>query len=573
MLEAKWRKRIRPSACCVIFSGTSMDALVIFYIAFLISTLLVPVGIRLGKRFGIVDKPDPRKVHTGLIPRTGGLAIAISVIVSLSMTMALPRETLGYLCGAVIILVFGLWDDLRDLSYRVKFAGQIAAALVFALISGSYVCCLGEIVPGVMFHLGPAAILVTVFFLVAVINIINLSDGLDGLAGGLALLILLACALLGYLQDSGLPIIIALAVIGGLIGFMRFNIHPAEVFMGDTGSQFLGYSIGVCLILLTQDNSIYSPVLPLFLLGTPILDTAMVMHERIRSGKSPFKPDKNHLHHKFLRVGFRQDQAVLIIYILHFSIIIMGLMMRYVSDYYVLLAYICVIAFGFLLNDISKQDNTAFFSFSFSIKKRLNRFFSLKERVFDLRFILSCIFWKSFFVLYAFFFVISLVYIEHVQFYSVFFSGFLLFILFFIYVFQRHLVVDYAYYAMVLCIVYVSVFGELSNADYVFSVISPDAVHFLFYVLSILYFGCMVLSPERVPLNSLDYILLALICFLFLIPDSDIAAYNLKNILMKSILLSLGLNLIYSRIQRNKEYVILLLVVVLVETSIVSLVN
>ena len=85
-----------------------MDALVIFYISFLISTLLVPVGIRLGKRFGIVDKPDPRKVHTGLIPRTGGLAIAISVIVSLSMTMALPRETLGYLCGAVIILVFGL---------------------------------------------------------------------------------------------------------------------------------------------------------------------------------------------------------------------------------------------------------------------------------------------------------------------------------------------------------------------------------------------------------------------------------------------------------------------------------
>lgn len=260
-----------------------MNFLVSFYIAFLLSTLLVPVGIRLGRRWGIVDKPDSRKVHTGLIPRTGGMAIALATLAALLVPMVMSRELAGYLGGGLIILLFGMWDDMRELGYRIKFFGQILAILAFTLVSGIQITCLGELLPGMIVNLGPASIVLTIIFMLAVINIINLSDGLDGLAGGLSLLILLACAFLGYVQEAYLPIAITLAVCGGLVGFMRYNVHPAEVFMGDTGSQFLGYTIGACLIMLTQGDSIYTPILPMFLLGTPILDTAMVIYERVQA--------------------------------------------------------------------------------------------------------------------------------------------------------------------------------------------------------------------------------------------------------------------------------------------------
>jgi len=547
-----------------------MNFLISFYIAFLLSTLLVPVGIRLGRRWGIVDKPDPRKVHTGLIPRTGGMAIAVATVASLLVPLTMSRELGGYLGGGLIILFFGMWDDMRELGYRIKFIGQIAAILTFTLVSGIQVSCLGELMPGLVVNLGPTSIALTIIFMLAVINIINLSDGLDGLAGGLSLLILLACAFLGYIQEAMLPIAIALAVSGGLVGFMRYNVHPAEVFMGDTGSQFLGYTIGACLIMLTQNHSIYTPVLPLFLLGTPILDTAMVMYERIQSGQSPFKPDKNHLHHKLLRAGLTQEQAVVSIYFLHFALIVTGFALRFVADYLSLLLYILILGAVFAFRHAVQGKDVSAQNMYSTVKRVAQAVFVWNTRSINVRHCISWLCWKSFFLFFTFFFFINVYFIRHSPLPMVMASMAVLCILAFLYRKNSERLVSVMYYMMLAVILYVVVFGEVIKTDSVFMIMGPDGVTGIFYVLSALYFACIILTPEKVPLNALDYILIAFISSLALMTETHAELFELRQIAMKAVLLGLGLNLIYSRISRNKDYVLFLLSLLCLETLVLA---
>lgn len=547
-----------------------MNFLVNFYIAFLLSTLLVPVGIRLGRRLGIVDKPDPRKVHTGLIPRTGGVAIALASVVSLLAPLALSRELSGYLAGAVVILFFGLWDDMRELGYRVKFLGQTLAILIFVLLSGAQVCCLGEIVPGVFVNLGPASLIFTLIFMIAVINIINLSDGLDGLAGGLSLLILLACAFLGYSSDTILPIAVTLAVCGGLVGFMRYNVHPAEVFMGDTGSQFLGYTIGACLIMLTQNHSIYSPVLPLFLLGTPILDTAMVMYERIRAGKSPFKPDKNHLHHKLLRAGLTQEQAVVSIYALHFTLILAGFVLRFAPDWLNLLLYALLLGGAFAFRSAVQGKEVSAQRLYALVREAAQAAFVWNARSIDMRRALSWLCWKSFFIFFTFFFFINIFFIRQPQTPTLVAAGFILTLAAVLHARRSPYLTPVLYYTMLAVILYVVAFGEVRKTDSVFLAMGPDGLSGIFYALTALYFGCVLLTPEKVPLNALDYILIAFIASLVFLSEERTELAELRHIAMKAVLLGLALNLIYSRIGRNRGYVLFLVVLICVEAAVLT---
>jgi UDP-GlcNAc:undecaprenyl-phosphate GlcNAc-1-phosphate transferase len=487
-------------------------------------------------------------------------------VASLLVPLTMSRELGGYLGGGLIILFFGMWDDMRELGYRIKFIGQIAAILTFTLVSGIQVSCLGELMPGLVVNLGPASIALTIIFMLAVINIINLSDGLDGLAGGLSLLILLACAFLGYIQDAMLPIAIALAVSGGLVGFMRYNVHPAEVFMGDTGSQFLGYTIGACLIMLTQNHSIYTPILPLFLLGTPILDTAMVMYERIQSGQSPFKPDKNHLHHKLLRAGLTQEQAVVSIYFLHFALIVTGFALRFVADYLGLLLYILILGAGFAFRHAVQGKDVSAQKMYSAVKRVAHAVFVWNTRSINVRHFISWMCWKSFFLLFTFFFFINVYFIRHSPVPTVMASMAVLSILVFLYIRHREWLVSVMYYMMLAVILYVVVFGEVMKTDSVFLIMGPDGVTGIFYALSALYFACIILTPEKVPLNALDYILIAFISSLALMTETHAELFELRQIAMKAVLLGLGLNLIYSRISRNRDYVLFLLALLCLET-------
>lgn len=303
----------------------------VFLVSMLLSVVLMPLLMKHAQRFGFIDAPDLRKVHVTPIPRIGGLAVVVGTVVPILVWLNLDSQILAFLGGVLIITIFGVWDDRTDLDYRLKFAGQIAAALLVVVVGGVVI----RYIP-----FGPAgglpdfiAIPLTVLFLVGITNAINLADGLDGLASGVALLSIGVIALLAYLAEGDALFLLALAVSGAICGFLRYNTHPASVFMGDTGSQFLGYALGFMVVVLTQNvNPAMSPMLLVLILGLPILDTLSVMIQRMRAGKSPFSADRNHLHHKLLASGLHHYEAVASIYILQGLFVGAALFLRYESD-------------------------------------------------------------------------------------------------------------------------------------------------------------------------------------------------------------------------------------------------
>ncbi|VAW74835.1 Undecaprenyl-phosphate alpha-N-acetylglucosaminyl 1-phosphate transferase [hydrothermal vent metagenome] len=309
-----------------------------FFVALVITMALIPPLMRIAGRFAIVDVPNDRKVHVGVIPRIGGVAMVAGAFITILLW--LPQDTVyaAFLSALVILLFFGAWDDSGDLNYRLKFLGQFLAVLVVVFWGGVSIQVFPfagmDPVPGYL------SIPVTVLFLVGVTNAVNLADGLDGLAGGVTLLSLGAIALLADLADGRELIMICFVIAGTIFGFLRYNTFPARIFMGDTGSQFLGFTVGVLTIMLTQQvNTALNPGLPLFLVGLPIVDTFFVMAKRIREGRSPFVADKNHMHHRLLGLGLAHYEAVVAIYISQLVFLFVAFLMRYQSDFIVLSAY------------------------------------------------------------------------------------------------------------------------------------------------------------------------------------------------------------------------------------------
>ena len=314
-----------------------MSFLFAFIVSLVVTMMLIPPLMKWADRIGAIDIPDARKVHTGAIPRVGGIAMLIGSSIAIALGAEIDYQVLGILGGFLILLFFGVWDDRTDLDYRLKFVGQILAVLSAVLIGD-------VVIRNVPFFLHPLpdyiAVPFTVITLVGVTNAINLSDGLDGLAGGTTLLALSLIALLAFQAHGELVLVIAMAMSGSIFGFLRHNTYPAQLFMGDTGSQFLGFGAGVLAVMLTQStNPALSPVLPLMILGLPILDTIAVMGQRIYEKRSPFSPDKNHIHHKLLDLGFDHYEAVLIIYIIQAALMIGAYLLQYESDVLILSIY------------------------------------------------------------------------------------------------------------------------------------------------------------------------------------------------------------------------------------------
>ena len=301
-----------------------------FIVSLVISMLLVPPLIRLAPLIGAIDLPDARKVHAQAIPRIGGIAMIIGVMVPVLFWLPLDQKHLALLTAFSVLLFFGIWDDRSDLHYRIKFLGQFLAVLIVVL--GADV-----VVRNMPFLESPLpdyiAIPFTIFALVGITNAINLSDGLDGLAGGTTLLSFCMIAFIGFQSGNPELVILCMAVAGAIMGFLRHNTYPARIFMGDTGSQFLGFSAGVLVVILSQSvNMAMSPVIPLLLLGLPILDTVAVMAQRIYEKRSPFSPDKNHIHHKLLALGFDHYEAVLVIYVVQCIFVGSAFALLYESD-------------------------------------------------------------------------------------------------------------------------------------------------------------------------------------------------------------------------------------------------
>jgi UDP-GlcNAc:undecaprenyl-phosphate GlcNAc-1-phosphate transferase len=308
-----------------------MQYLMPFILAMIVTMAWLPLLVRYAPRWGIVDRPGARKVHTAPVPRVGGLAMTLGVMIAAALTINLHQQDRWFLIAAAVLVLFGAIDDRFDLDYRIKLIGQLLAVGMVVFGGGIEV---HWITLDDRFVL-PAwvSLPLTIVFLVGVTNAINLADGLDGLAGGTTFLCLCAVALLASVGDQGPPIALALAFAGAVIGFLRFNTYPASVFMGDAGSQLLGFAVGVLSVRATQSVATQiSAAIPILLLAVPILDTLSVMVQRIGEGRSPFSADKNHLHHKLLAMGFDHHEAVMVIYSVQAGLFLLAYFLRFESD-------------------------------------------------------------------------------------------------------------------------------------------------------------------------------------------------------------------------------------------------
>jgi UDP-GlcNAc:undecaprenyl-phosphate GlcNAc-1-phosphate transferase len=315
-----------------------MDLLLPLILATVLTMALIPLLERRATSMHVLDQPGDRKVHERPVPRVGGIAMAIGAVIPLLLWLPLDRQIVALLLAALVILLFGVWDDRRNLSPGVKFIGQVigVAIAVFAGdLSIHSVTLTSRIeLPEVV------ALPLTFLFLLGVTNAINLADGLDGLAGGTTFLCCAAIVALSLAGDAPVITTVAVTLMGSLLGFLRYNSYPARVFMGDGGSQLLGFSVGVLTIQLTQTTALpYSAALPLLLLGLPIIDTLTVMAVRLHAGRSPFSPDRNHLHHRLLALGFDHFEAVAVIYLLQCVLFVLAWQMRFHSDAVILVAF------------------------------------------------------------------------------------------------------------------------------------------------------------------------------------------------------------------------------------------
>lgn len=294
----------------------------------------MPILIKYAAYLGMLDKPDVRKIHQQAIPRCGGIAIAFGAFLAILFLVKDNRLCYSLMAGGLIIIVFGFLDDIFNLHYKWKFLGQLIATLV-VISQGIY---LHEL-PFMGIEDAPWWISypLTALFVIGVTNAVNLADGLDGLAAGVMLLTLAFIAIFSV-NAGGMDVaVMALAISGGLIGFLKYNTYPAIVFMGDLGSQLIGFMAVNLSILLTQDvNQAMNPALPVLILGLPILDTLSVMVLRISSGLSPFAPDNRHIHHKLMHYGLKHPQAVAIIYILQSIFLLAATFLKYAPDWQVI---------------------------------------------------------------------------------------------------------------------------------------------------------------------------------------------------------------------------------------------
>lgn len=290
--------------------------LLLIFIPLIFNLIFIPVIRVIANHIGALDMPNERKVHKKPIPRLGGLGIYAGFLLGYMIFGKESIQMNSILIGSFIIIITGLIDDIKPIPAKYKFLGQIAAATVVA--------CYGNIllkdisVFGIYLNFGIFTYPITILFIVSVINCINLIDGLDGLAGGISSIYFLTIGIIAIMlkNSNSLDIILTFVMLGSTLGFLYHNFNPASIFMGDSGSMFLGYMISVIALLGFKTLTLTSFIIPILLLAIPIMDTAFAILRRVINHKPISMPDKNHLHHQLLKKNFSQKNTVLIIYLI-----------------------------------------------------------------------------------------------------------------------------------------------------------------------------------------------------------------------------------------------------------------
>ncbi len=290
----------------------------------LLTLLLTPSLREAAFENGILDHPNERKIHNSAVPRVGGIAIIISFFISIALGYVLFRpqltESMTYLAGLcisiVIISITGIWDDLWTLNARKKLIGQITSALIL-IPFGFVIRSLNLPFVGTISIGWQIGIPLTVFWVVGIMNTINFIDGIDGLAAGVAVTIATALFIVSVINHQILMAVICLIVAGSALGFLRYNFHPASIFMGDCGAMFIGLALAAVSIKIVfqSPSTTVSSFVPVLIFGLPIADTTWAIIRRLKKWESPFHADSFHTHHRLIALGFTQKRVAIILYI------------------------------------------------------------------------------------------------------------------------------------------------------------------------------------------------------------------------------------------------------------------
>lgn len=307
----------------------------ILLLAFFVTYFATPVVKRLASKINAVDIPNDRKVHSFPIPRLGGLAIYFGFVVALCLALVLATVIgirinhlmiLGVFLGSTLLLLVGIWDDINNLRATTKLIWQIIAALI--VVSFGVEISFISIPFNGLVAIGFFAIPLTLLWVVGITNAINLIDGLDGLAAGVIIISSVALFFVALRTHQIGAAILMLAMIGATLGFLRYNFFPASIFLGDSGSMFLGFVLATSSIIgVLKTTLVVALIVPVLVLGVPIFDTLFAIGRRLSVGKHPFEADNKHIHHMLLRAGFNKREAVLAIYIVCFILSFIALVM------------------------------------------------------------------------------------------------------------------------------------------------------------------------------------------------------------------------------------------------------
>lgn len=291
-----------------------------FVVAFIFTFAATPIAYRFAFKIGAIDVPkDSRRMHKKPIPRLGGIAIVFGFMLAVCCFGKMTRELAAILVGATIIFVVGIVDDCRDLNAKFKFLVQIAAALV--VMFGGNIRITVFTNPNI-FSDNPylvlpwwLSVITTVIWIVFITNAVNFIDGLDGLAAGVSAIMSVSLVFISLRVGEYWVAAVGLALMGACFGFLPFNFNPAKIFMGDSGSTFLGFILASLSVQgVFKSYAIISFAVPLLILGLPLFDAMFAMIRRIYNGKSPMAADRGHLHHRLIDMGFSQKQTVFILY-------------------------------------------------------------------------------------------------------------------------------------------------------------------------------------------------------------------------------------------------------------------
>jgi UDP-GlcNAc:undecaprenyl-phosphate/decaprenyl-phosphate GlcNAc-1-phosphate transferase len=331
-----------------------------FGVAAILSLVLTPLVRRIAIRLDNIDRPDHRRVNKAPIPRGGGVAVAVAFLLvaivgiainaqtrAVSVPLALqPSHLVALLAGGAIATLLGVLDDTFQLRARWQLVGQLVLAAL-AVGAGIIVTDLNNpFGPGSIELSQPYAIGFSMLWIVGMINSINFIDGLDGLSSGIALIAAATLGLISLTTAVAQPFIgiLCFALAGSLLGFLRWNFHPASIFIGTSGVMFVGYTLAVLSILGTAKVAV-----ALLVLGVPILDTFWIIVRRLSSGHSPFTPDRGHIHHRLLDLGLSHSQTVLVIYAICLALAVLSLVLSGTGQVYAFLGLAVLFGLGLFL--------------------------------------------------------------------------------------------------------------------------------------------------------------------------------------------------------------------------------